>query len=165
MMDFSTLANSNPPALDVHVKVHHIWYNVLNRVYVHNDATDDLKKIQAVDPTGFNCLVALIDQMRTDPALVAKLLDHGYGRDQSEDVSVMKWMDIERIERTIVWRIKFWDLEDKGLKYRIFYFYYFRDLSYNIMAVLPRDEIDYDDPNHPTRKRIIRRIREEFPNG
>jgi hypothetical protein len=134
-------------------------------IRVHNDATSDLGKIRAIDPLGFSRLVAFIQQLKVDLKLVDKLLDHNFGRDGSEDISVSKWLNIYKVERLPVWRLKSWDLEDAGLKYRIIYCYNYQDRSHNIMAVVPRGGINYDDPEHPIRKRVIRRVREEFPNA
>lgn len=142
---------------------YHSWYHLLIRV--HNDATCDLKRIKESDPEGFYRLVAFIQQIRTDARLVDKLLDHGHGSDRKEPISVMKWIGVQKVERLNVWRVKSWDLERQRLKYRLIYCYNWPDQSYNIMAIVPRDEIDYDDPSHPIRLRVIKRVREEFPRA
>lgn len=134
-------------------------------IEVHNDATADLKQIAAVDSVAFNALIAFIQQLKIDPALGGKLLDHGYGQDGCAVMSVMKWHSIHNHERQPVWRVKVLDLEKQGLRYRIIYFYYWRDKTYYIMAVVPRQEIDYDDREQPLRQRVLRRIRTEFPGG
>lgn len=156
---------SAPPVLDECVETYHSWYHPLIRVHIHNDATDDLRQIRTVDPTGFRCLVAFIEQLRADHALMDKLLDHRYGSDRKGVISVMKWINVQKVERLPVWRAKSWDLERQGLKYRLIYCYNWPDQSYNIMAIVPRGDIDYDDPNHPIRKRVTQRIREEFPHA
>lgn len=132
-------------------------------IRVHNDATDDLHGIKASDIDGFNRLVAFIQQLRADPNLKDKLLDHGYGEDRSTPISVKKWISALRVERVPVWRLRMWDLEQDGLNYRIIYCYNWQDRSYNIMAIVHRDELDYDDPNHPIRKRVTARVKQEFP--
>lgn len=133
-------------------------------IRVHDDATADLRHIRTTDPRGFYRLVALIEQLKADPALGHKLLEHGYGDDRSEAISVRKWGSVQsRVERLPVWRLKSWDLERAGLRYRLVYLYYWRDRSFNILAIVSRDEMNYDDPNHPLRKRITRTIRDEFP--
>lgn len=153
----------SPPILDECVEAYHSWYHPLIRV--HNDATNDLVQIRAHDPVGFARLAAFVQQLRADSALVDKLLDHGHGSDRTGVISVMKWIGVQKVERLPVWRVKSWDLERQGLKYRLIYCYNWRDQSYNIMAIVPRNAIDYDDPTHPIRQRVTQRIREEFPGA
>lgn len=110
-------------------------------------------------------LVALIEQLKTDRALASKLLEHGFGNDRTGDISVMKWIEVYKKENRPVWRLKSWDMERRGLSYRLIYCYNYPDQSYNIMAIVPRKELDYDDPSHPIRQRVINRIKADFPNA
>lgn len=142
---------------------YHSWYHALIRV--HNDATGDLGRIRVVDQVAFSRLVAFIQQLKADPALISKLLDHGFGDGRNEAISVMKWIGVQKQERLPVWRVKSWDLERQGLRYRLIYCYNWPDQSYNIMAVVSRDELNYDDPAHPIRQRVTKRVREEFPRA
>jgi hypothetical protein len=134
-------------------------------IRIHNDATSDLESIKTIDPLGFNRLVALIQQLKVDSLLISKLLDHDFGHDGSKDISVSKWLNVYKIERLPIWRLKFWDLEDEGLKYRIIYCYNYPDKSHNVMAIVPRGELNYDDPNNPIRKRIISSVKKHFPGA
>ncbi len=73
-----------------------VWFVIR----VHNDATADLRDIRTTDPTGFNRLVALIEQLKADPALGRKLLEHRSGDDRSGLISVQKWVSVySRVER------------------------------------------------------------------
>ncbi len=133
-------------------------------VNVHNDAVQDLQEIRTKNPLAFGRIVALIQELTTDPRLVDKLLDHNFGADGRGTVSVMKWIKAWRAN-VPVRRLKFWDLEKTGLKYRLLYIYNWPDKSYNIMAIVARDEFDYDDPAHPIRLRVFNQCRKEFPNA
>lgn len=82
-----------------------------------------------------------------------------------EVMSISKWIGVQRVERMPLWRLKFWDLEDQGLKYRLIYIYNWPDRSYHLMAVVARGNLDYDDPNDPIRQRVVRRCRAEFPRA
>ena len=77
----------------------------------------------------------------------------------------MKWHDAQRVARLPLWRLKFWDLEKSGLKYRVIYLYNWPDRSYNVMAVVHRDSFDYDDPTDPIRIRVFGRCRVDFPRA
>lgn len=96
-----------------------------------------------------------------------KLLENNFGSDRSGPLAVMKWVDAQKAPaRLNLWRLKFWDLERDSLKYRVIYLYNWPDKSYNVMAVVQRDEFfDYDDPNDPIRIRVFARCKVEFPRA
>lgn len=147
--------------IDTRARSYHPWYSVLIRV--HNDAVADLREIKQVDPQAAIRLTAFIQQLRADVRLVSRLLDDGFGKDGDEQISVAVWISVNKKEKLPAWRLRAWDLEDEGLKFRIVYCYNWRDKSYNIMAIVPRNKIDYDDHDHPLRRRIVESIRRDFP--
>ena len=134
-------------------------------IRIHNDATSDLIKIRTSDPIAFSRLIAFLEQLQADPGLVLRLLEHKFGNDRSEPISVMKWLDVQKREKLPVWRVKSWDLERSGLRYRLIYCYNWPDQTYNVMAIVHRDELDYDNPAHPIRQRIAGRVRRDFPRA
>jgi hypothetical protein len=131
---------------------------------VHSDATCDLREIAASDRQAAGRLASLLVQLRTDKALRDKLLEHNYGAGQSTGIHVSQWFDFSRVGRKPVWRVKSWDLERQGLKYRIIYIFDWKSQDHVILAVVPRGELDYDDPSHPIRRRVAQRIRSEYPH-
>lgn len=134
-------------------------------IRIHNDAVGDLRAIRASDPEAFPQIFALLEQLKADPKWINRLLDSGYGSDRRGPIAVMKWHDAQRVAHLPLWRLKFWNLEKNGLKYRVIYLYNYPDQSYNVMAVVHRDKFDYDDPNDPVRIRIFTRCRKEFPRA
>ncbi|MEY3881518.1 MAG: hypothetical protein RIQ94_2314 [Pseudomonadota bacterium] len=132
-------------------------------IHIHDDATEDLKKILHANRDDAIKLLAFIEQLKADSNLIKKLLEHGFGDDKSELISVKKWLSVHKIERQPVWRLRAWNLEQQGLKYRLIYLFNWHDKSHYIMAIIHRGDFDYDDPNDPIRKRITQRIRTEFP--
>lgn len=135
-------------------------------VFIHNDATADLRKIRASDPEAFGRLYALLEQLRSTPSWVDRLLDHNFGSDRLGPLAVMRWIGAHKAPaRLNLWRLKFWELERAELKYRVIYLYNWPDKSYNVMAVVQRDEFDYDDPNDPIRIRVFARCKADFPGA
>lgn len=135
-------------------------------IRIHNDASADLRAIRASDPEAFGRIFALLEQLRADATWIDRLLDSGHGADRNGPIAVMKWHDVQRVARLPIWRLKFWDLEKSGLKYRIIYLYNWPDRSYNVMAIVRRDDLfDYDNPNDPVRIRVLARCRAEFPRA
>jgi hypothetical protein len=45
------------------------------------------------------------------------------------------------------------------------YIYRWKDQSFNILAVVARAELDYDNPEHPIRQRILATIRHDFADA
>ena len=52
-----------------------------------------------------------------------------------------------------LWRLKMWDLEKKGLRYRIIHAFIPSKQHYHVLAIAPR-EFDYD-ADHPISQRIL----------
>lgn len=134
-------------------------------IRIHNDAVADLRSIQASDPVAFGRLFALLEQLKVEPSWIQNLLTTGHGSDRSGPISVMKWHGAQKGARLPLWRLKFWDLENKGLKYRVIYHFNWPDQSYNVMAIVHRDSFDYDNLNDPIRIRVFARCRIDFPGA
>lgn len=128
---------------------------------LHKDVRLDLDAIKNESKEVFAKIAALVRQLQQDPNLAEKLLDHGYGDDRTEVFSVSKWLDLWKQNKDI-WRLKGWDLEDMGLKYRIIYLYLRREARFVIMAIVKREEIDYDDENNSIRQRVLASARNTY---
>ena len=120
----------------------------------HNDVRFDLAGIKTADAAAHAQLVALLRQLKADEKLAEKLLDHGFGAKGAEDFSVSKWLNVWKTGKDL-WRLKFWDLEDLGLRYRVIYVYLPKQARFVVMAIVARGDLDYDDENHPIRQRIV----------
>jgi mRNA-degrading endonuclease RelE of RelBE toxin-antitoxin system len=128
----------------------------------HNEAVADLQKIRALDEPAFFQLIALLQQIRADPRIFSQLLSHGHGKNRTADFNVSRWVTLSLPNMAPVWRLRAYDLEDLGYNYRIIYLFDWRDQTYNILGVIDKADIDYDDPNHPFRKRIAECIKRNF---
>jgi hypothetical protein len=129
-------------------------------IEVHNDATGDLRAIARNDPVNFPKLYALLEQLRKDPSLRGHLLDNHFGADRSEPISVMQWIGVKR--QAPLWRLKFWDLERHGVRYRLLYVFDWKAQTFVVLAVVQRDAFNYDDPNDPIRRRVLRCCATEY---
>jgi hypothetical protein len=129
-------------------------------ISLHNDAALDLEHLKQDDLDTAAKILALLRQLRADPHAANNLLDHGFGDDGDEDYSVNKWINLWK-KGIDLWRLKDWDLEDMGIRYRLIYL--FKSPSeFILMAVVKREELDYDDPNHPIRIRILTSLRTDY---
>lgn len=114
---------------------------------------DDLAEIRRSNLDAAMTIVALIHELQGDQDLLDRLTQHGYGNHKSADFDVSKWSQEQKRGRNL-WRLKSWDLEQKGLRYRIIYAFEPKLKRHKVLAVAPRD-FDYDE-KHPLTQRIRR---------
>ena len=120
----------------------------------HSDVRVDLESIQRVDMHAHSKLVALLRQLKADERLAEKLLDHGFGADRTEEFSASKWLKLWNTGKDL-WRLKFWNLENLGLRYRVIYVYLPIQARFVVMAITARGDFDYDNDDDPLRRRIL----------
>lgn len=126
-------------------------------LFVHDDAKADLLALREREPQAAGRILALLEQLEGDADLLDRLTQHDYGAHHSADFHVSKWFEHWNRGRDL-WRLKIWDLEDKGLRYRIVYAFQPRERHYHILAIAPR-AFDYDT-SHPISQRVLRAYQE-----
>lgn len=126
-------------------------------LFVHDDAKADLLALRDSEPQAAGRILALLEQLEGDTDLLDRLTQHDYGTHHSADFQVSKWLEQWNRGRDL-WRLKIWDLEDKGLRYRIVYAFQPRKQHYHVLAIAPR-EFNYDT-SHPISQRILRAYEE-----
>jgi mRNA-degrading endonuclease RelE of RelBE toxin-antitoxin system len=125
---------------------------------LHKDAVQDLDQLRKDVPGVHARLVALLAQIKSDETLLAKLLDHGYGKDRAEIISVKKWFAPGKN----LWRLRYCELEEFGWQYRLIYVYLPEQVRFVVMGVFPREDFDYDDPNNPLHRRVLESLAKTF---
>lgn len=125
-----------------------IVYNLV----LHRGAVADLDRIGKTDPATQDELYVLLQEVKADQNLLEALTvkDFGLARDQRFHVDA--WAAQQRRGRNL-WRLKLWDLEKLGIRYRVVYAFDPRIHRYFVLAVLPR-EFDYDE-NHPRVQELL----------
>lgn len=123
------------------------------KLFVHADAMADLRALHASDPVSEARIVALLQEIEGNQDLLDRLTQHDYGRERTAPFNVSKWLE-KWNKSTDLWRIKLWDLEDKGVYYRIIYAYMRGKQLYHVLAIAPRN-FDYDT-THELSQRIQR---------
>ncbi|WP_089729869.1 hypothetical protein [Candidatus Thiosymbion oneisti] len=121
-------------------------------LFVHDDAEADLEALWKEEPQAAARILALLAQLEGDPDLLDRLTQHDYGAHRSADFHVSKWQAHWRKGQDL-WRLKLWDLEAKGLRYRVVYAFEPRRQHYHVLAIAPR-EFNYD-ASHPISRRIL----------
>ena len=120
---------------------------------VDKDVVSDLAEIRKESQAVVERLVALIDELRGDPGLLDRMTEHGFSGDEDADFDVSKWHDQQKHGREL-WRLKFWELEDKGMRYRLIYLIEEQIQRIAVLAVVPRKLLNYDDNQNELNTRI-----------
>lgn len=123
---------------------------------IHPDAAEDLRGLMETDKTAASRIVALLQQAKRDPKILASLLDHDFGAAHTEPYHISKWFGLWNIGYNL-WRLKIWTEPKGSLKYRIVYAYDPQSVHYHVLAVVHRD-FDYR-PDHDITKRILKTYR------
>ncbi len=128
-------------------------------LFIHDDVINtDLEALWENEPQAASRVLALLEQLEGDPDLLDRLTQHDYGAHHSADFHVSKWQEQWRKGRDL-WRLKVWDLEDKGLRYRVVYAFIPRKQHYHVLAIVPRRDFDYEERD-PISQRILRTYQE-----
>ena len=127
------------------------------RLLFHRDAKSDLFQLAQSVPKLAARLTALMQEIRSDTELLEMLTLHNFGSDERELFHVSHWEEHWHKGKDI-WRLKFWELENQGIPYRVIYALKRGTGDHYVLAVAHRD-FNYD-PNHPTTQRILRAYEE-----
>lgn len=124
------------------------------RLFIHDSAQADLEKLWSSAPTVAARITVLLEECQGSQDLLDRLTQQGFGANRSTaDFHVSQWFDQQQKNRNL-WRLKAWDLENQGLRYRVVYAFIAQKHTYHVLAVAPR-EFDYDE-RHQLTQRIIR---------
>ncbi|MHB8409001.1 MAG: hypothetical protein ACYDHY_13065 [Acidiferrobacterales bacterium] len=129
----------------------------MNALFIHDDAAADLEALWQREPYAAGQIVALLEELEGNHDLLDRLTQHKFGASHTSEFHVSKWQEQWRKGRDL-WRLKLWDLEDKGLRYRIIYAFMPKRQHYHVLAIAPR-EFNYDS-QHPLTQRILRAYKE-----
>lgn len=127
--------------------------DILYTLSIHPDAAADLEELSQRFPEAALRIAVMLQEMEGDQVLLDRLTQDHFGRRGTDDFNVRKWRALWNIGEDF-WRFKIWDLEDDGMRYRIFYIFLPSKKHYEVLGVLDRD-FDYD-LNHPATKRMRR---------
>ena len=126
-------------------------------LFVHDDASADLTALWGKEPEVAAQIVALLQELAGDLDLLDRLTQYDFGAHRSKPFHVDRWWGEWNRNRNL-WRLKIWDLEDKGMRYRIIYAFEPKKQHYHVLAIAPRD-FGYD-PKHALSQRILRAYEE-----
>lgn len=117
---------------------------------LHPDAKADL---DGMSPADRATIAVCLQELESQPRLASNLLDHGFDEGHAGLYGVKKWSRLWK-QGLDVWRLRLWDAEKQGLNYRIFYAYLPTQQRFYVLAVVPKDQVDYETPNSVLEIRI-----------
>lgn len=123
------------------------------RLLLHEDARRDLAAIKLEAPRLALRLATLLQELSSDEALLEMLTAHDFGSDRRAGFQVSRWQEHWGRGKDL-WRLKFWELEDQGIPYRVIYALKRGTGNHYVLAIVNRD-FNYDF-NHLITRRILR---------
>lgn len=129
----------------------------------HVDVLRDLEEIILLDRLAATRIIAFLEQYANDPLLLQKLTTHGY-RNEADNLDVKKWKTMQSSGHP-VWRLRFVDFAYRVPDYRIFYVPAVSKMTVHVLAIGRKSEIDYDNPDFPMYRRILRASAELRASG
>ena len=97
-------------------------------------------------------ITVLFEQMKADPKLIDKLTTRGRNQFGQTDLDVKPWLRLWN-RGVDLWRLRIYD--EPFANYRIVYGYAVRSYQIVILAVVRREDFDYDAPDHAIAQRIL----------
>src|SRR5438105_765813 len=103
-------------------------------LFVHDDAYADLAELEAKDPDAAAIVVATLDEISEDQALLDALTVQDFGAGRSGKFEVKKWWQFWKAGADI-WRLRIWALDDIGAPYRVVYAYERGKGRYHVLGI------------------------------
>lgn len=117
---------------------------------MHLDAERDLDEIAIGNASVAAKILAVLQEAKTSKKVQQALLDHKFGDNRDEDISVQRWQAMWRRGFSL-WRLKVWECERYFPRYRVIYAYNPSELTFYILGVVDR-EWDYDENDRRTQR-------------
>lgn len=121
---------------------------------LHDDVKDDLRRISVRSSAAVSRILAALEAAQDDEILLKNLHSANYRTYGNHDVDVKRWVLANGLGYALN-RFRFFYLEENGFRYRIIYALDEEYDECHVLAVLHRDEINYDDPNDAFNRRIF----------
>jgi len=131
---------------------HYTSQGIVYTLLIHVSAKLDLESIGQDDPDTRDELYALLQEIKSNQDLLDALTIRDFGRARDEKFHVDRWVSQQWQGRNL-WRLKSWDIEELGIRYRVIYTLDPRIRRYYVLAVLPR-KFDYDE-QHPRVQQLL----------
>jgi hypothetical protein len=118
---------------------------------VLDNARQDILALRRSDKRAAAAVIAILEQLKADPQALDKLTTVGPNEVGSIRIGVKSWASMRR--RANLWRFRI--LDTPATIYRVVYGYHWHTQQLCVLAVVRKDEFDYDDTNSDIARRIL----------
>lgn len=133
--------------------------SIISSVSVHQNAKQDLHNLKASNLKAFSDIIVLLQELSNKPdKTIDQLMTHGDTNASGFDINAKQWLAVRKIANNL-WRLRLFSMPEgfstEASKYRIIYGYHYQTRQLCILAVVKREDFDYDDLTTPINQRII----------
>lgn len=126
------------------------------RVDLRKNAEEDIRKLRASNMHAAAAVMVALEQIEADPKAIDKLTTHGddpkVGKDDPVRLGIKRWETAKRHSFPL-WRFRIFDTP--ATVYRVVYGYHWQTKQICILAVVHKEEFDYDNLDTDIAKRIL----------
>jgi hypothetical protein len=115
------------------------------KVVFHTDARADLAVVRADDEAAAARILAVMEQAGADQELFDRLTQHDYGLAGSAEFHVSRWESQQNNAGRNLWRLKIWDIEELGVRYRVVYAFAPLTRTVAVLGITRRRNFNYED--------------------
>ncbi|MHB0989833.1 MAG: type II toxin-antitoxin system RelE family toxin [Burkholderiales bacterium] len=125
-------------------------------VDLRKNAEDDIRKLRTTNKPAAAAVMVALEQIEADPKAIDKLTTHGddpdVGKDDPVRLGIKRWETAKR-HSVLLWRFRIFDTP--ATVYRVVYGYHWQTKQICILAVIHKEEFDYDNLDSDIAKRIL----------
>lgn len=124
---------------------------IVRHLCVLANAAKDLRQLRDTDPKAAAAVVVALEQIRADPDAIDKMTTHGDNQVGTSKLGIKRW-ETARGQGNF-WRFR--ALNTPATSYRVVYGYNWQARQLCVLAVVHKDDFDYDDLTTDISKRIL----------
>ncbi|MBL8446726.1 MAG: hypothetical protein JNJ44_04850 [Zoogloeaceae bacterium] len=118
---------------------------------IHLHAAQDIARLREIDVKAAAAVLVALEQIKADPRAIDKLTTHGENRLGTARLGVKRWEAVRRVAN--LWRFRVFDTP--ATTYRVVYGYHYQTRQICVLAVVLKEEFDYDDLDSDLARRIL----------
>lgn len=118
---------------------------------VHLNAKADIERLVARDRKAAAAVLVALEQVAADPGVIDKLTTSGNNAVGDNRLNVKRWERMRSVDN--LWRFRI--LDTPATAYRVVYGYHWQTRQLCVLAVIHKEEFDYDDLESDFAQRIL----------
>ena len=115
------------------------------------NAENDLDQLWQSDPEAAATITAVLEQMEADPNIIDVLTTRGNSNLDTTRLNIKVWENMRN--QGNLWRFRI--LDTPATNYRVVYGYHWQTRQICILAIVHKENFDYDDTNSVLSRRIV----------